>query len=60
MVAPAGAAENVAEPPPPVVVAPAPRVVYAPAPPVIVRPVPRHGVYGKPHWQRTHWAHRGW
>jgi len=55
-------------PAPPVVYAPAPRVVYAPAPPVFVRPtpvfvrpVPRHVlVHGNPHWQRTHWGHRGW
>jgi hypothetical protein len=61
-------------PPPPVYVAP-PRVVYAPAPPVFVRPapvfvrpapvfvrpVPVHGRgHGNPHWQRTHWGHRGW
>ena len=54
-------------PPPPVVYAPAPRVFYAPPPrvivrpaPVIVRPVPKHVGHGNPHWQRTHWKHRGW
>jgi hypothetical protein len=46
--------------PPPVVYAPVPRVVYAPAPRMIVRPVPRHVGHGNPHWQRTHWKHRGW
>jgi hypothetical protein len=61
-------------PPPPVYVAP-PQVVYAPVPPVVVRPapvfvrpapvfvrpVPVHGRgHGNPHWQRTHWGHRGW
>ena len=54
--------------PPAVVYAPAPPVFVRPAPvfvrpaPVFVRPVPVYGHgrgHGNPHWQRTHWEHRG-
>lgn len=54
--------------PPAVVYAPAPPVFVRPAPvfvrpaPVFVRPVPVYGHgrgHGNPHWQRTHWGHRG-
>ena len=54
--------------PPPVVYAPVPPVFVRPVPvfvrpaPVFVRPVPVYGHgrgHGNPHWQRTHWEHRG-